>query len=431
MKKIFLILLTGALLFGQTEILNKIRIDRRTESLLARRFESLPNRVELYITADSIYVAEAYYENQKVSMRFSATEYREMLKTQASQVILENARTPYLIGQSALSIGLYSWSLPIAIFSGNQSSNAVDRARMATTFFTPFVYSGTLFLLSRNTRISSGAAYGSFLAGIEGAAQGGMLFNSGRTVFSGSIVENFTDFYLGQRCGLTPGMFQRKFNHTVFAYGHLLAVYELTGMEDDLDRPGFRQIGAGLSLVEGYTSLYFSRNAQDLSYGDALFELRTSMLGSEAIPLILLSIDFYNGTSSSIDKKIYSGTALAGFVVGYYIGYKLTAKYDISGPSGIFTYLIPYLAHGLSLGTGALIDPDFNSGSSYWRAYPIIFDVVDIGLTAYVYKSMAKPQTQVGMRERGNFNFYLNPAPLFAKNEILRKMPICGVQYHF
>lgn len=430
MKKIFLTLLAGALLFGQTEILNKVRIDRRTESLLARRFESLPNRVELYITADSIYVAEGYYENQKVSLRFSADEYRVMLKTQTGQVILENARTPYLIGQSALSIGLYSWSLPVTIFTGNGSSSSVDKARLATGLFTPFIYSGTLFFLTRNTRISSGAAYGSFLAGIEGAVHGGLLFNNERFVFPSSLVENFTDFALAQREGFTPGMFQRKFNHSLFAYGHVLAIYVLAGREDDLDRSGYQQISTGLSLCEGYASLFLSRNAQDLSYGDALFELRTSIIGGQTIPLILASVDLWNG-APSIDNKYYSATALAGWVAGYYLGYKLTSKYDISGPSGIFTYLIPYLAHGLTAGTGVLISSDINSNYFYWKAYPIIFSVVDIGLTAYVYKSMAKPQTQVGMRERGNFNFYLNPVPLFAKNEILRKMPICGVRYNF
>jgi hypothetical protein len=428
MKKILLILLAGILLFGQVEILNKVKIDRRTESLLARRFESLPNHVELYLTADSIYVAEAYYENQKVSLRFSADEYQEMLKIQAGQVILENARIPYLIGQTALGMGLYSWSLPVTIFTGSGSDLTTDKARLATGLFTPFIYSGALFFLTRNTRISSGAAYGSFLAGIEGAVHGGLMFNSGRAIFPGSMVENWVDFTLGQRGGFTPGMFQRKFNHTLFAYGHVLAIEALTmGFVSNRNYfdDNIRRISTGLSLVEGYGSLFLSRNAQDLTYGDALFELRTAIIGSQTIPLILLSFDLYNGTNS-INEKIYSATALAGFAAGYYLGYKFTAKNDLSGASGFFTYLIPYLAHGLTAGTGVLI-----SKESFTKAYPIIFSVVDIGLTAYVYKSMAKPQTQLGMREKGNFNFYLNPAPLFTKNEVIRSMPIAGFQYNF
>jgi hypothetical protein len=202
-------------------------------------------------------------------------------------------------------------------------------------------------------------------------------------------------------------------------------------MEDDLDRLGFRQIGTGLSLCEGYASLYLSRNAQDLTYGDALFELRTMMIGSQTIPLILLSVDLWTGGNSAIDNRIYSATALAGFAAGYYLGYKLTSKYDLSGPSGIFTYLIPYLAHGLTAGIGTIINSGESTDYFYWKAYPIIFSIVDIGLTAYVYKSMAKPQTQVGMRERSNFNFYLNPAPLFTRNEVIRSMPIAGFQYNF
>jgi len=430
MKRILPILFMGALLFAQTEVLSRVKIDRRVQSQLAQCFESLPERVELYVTGDSTYLCEAYYENQKITLRLSSEEYRGILQDQTGQVrILENSRTSYLIGQSALSINLYSWSLPTTIFSQENNEVTIDQARLATGLFTPFVYSGALFFLTRNTRISNGAAYGSFLAGIEGAAHGGLLFNTLRVVFPGSLVENFTDFYLGQRFGFTPGMFQRKFNHSVFAYGHLLAAYVLAGQEDELDRPGFRQIGTGLSLAEGYASLYLSRNAQDLTFGDALFELRTMMIGSQTLPLILLSVDAFTGGETDIDGRIYSGSALAGFAVGYYLGYKLSSNYDLSGPSGVFSYLIPYLAHGLTAGIGTIVQE--SSDYFYWKAYPIIFSIVDIGLTAYVYKSMAKPQTQVGMRERGNFNFYLNPAPLFTKNQVIRSMPIAGFLYNF
>jgi hypothetical protein len=430
MKKLMLILMTGALLFAQTEVLNRVKIDRRVQSLLAQRFESLPDRVELFVTADNTYVAEAYYETQKITLRLTAEEYQDMLQNLTGPVtIMENSRIPYLIGQSALSISLYSWSLPTTIFSQENNEVTIDQARLATGLFTPFVYSGALFFLTRNTRISSGAAYGSFMAGIEGAAHGPLLFNTPRVIFPGSLVENFTDFYLGQRFGFTPGMFQRKFNHSVFAYGHLLAAYVLAGQEGRLDDLSFRQIGTGLSLAEGYGSLYLSRNAQDVTYGDALFELRTMMIGSQTLPLILLSVDAFTGGETDIDGRIYSGSALAGFAVGYYIGYKLTSKYDLSGPSGVFSYLIPYLAHGLTAGIGTIVQE--SSDYFYWKAYPIIFSIVDIGLTAYVYKSMAKPQTQLGMREKGNFNFYLNPAPLFTKNEVIRSMPIAGFQYNF
>jgi hypothetical protein len=205
----------------------------------------------------------------------------------------------------------------------------------------------------------------------------------------------------------------------------------LAGQEDRLDETGFRQIGTGLSLVEGYGSLYFSRNSQDLSYGDALFELRTMMIGSQTLPLILLSVDAFTGGETDIDLKIYSATAIAGFAAGYYLGYKLTAENDLSGPSGVFTYLIPYLAHGLTAGIGTIVNSSESSDYFYWKAYPIIFSVVDIGLTAYVYKSMAKPQTQAVIQDQGGFNFYLNPAPLFTKNQVIRSMPIAGFQYHF
>ncbi|HEX7318950.1 MAG TPA: hypothetical protein VF399_01165 [bacterium] len=440
MKKILLCLSLIMLitLSAQTQVLKKIKIDRKIETQLVSLFDKKPQHIELYATEDNAYVVEASYEDLKLTKQLSAEEYKAIMERQVDKLaILENARVPHLIGQSFSGIAIYMWSLPITIFD-NTTDNST--AALAVGLFTPFVYTGAQFLFTSHANISSGTAYGSFLGSIEGAAHGVVGFQSVRTIFPVSLVENMTDFTLGQTMGFTPAMFHRKFNHVVYGYYHYFAIKDLIngdlGMDNNMD-----DIDAGLatlsSVLEGYGSLFLSRNSEYLSFGDALFEMRTGIIGGQTIPLILLSFDLYNGRESSFNDRIYAATSLAGFAVGSYIGLQSSKVNNLSAASGVFTYVIPYLAHGLTAGIGVLMESDPSSEANwYWRAYPITFSVLDIGMTYYIYKAFAKKE-MTGMKhdrhdqEKMGLNFYLNPAPLFYRNEFIRKMPVAGLSWNF
>lgn len=422
MKKFLCIICLLPFLFSQEVVLQKVKIDKRTESLLVTIFETKPKNVALYLTKDSTYVVEADYDDKKVIKKLTIDEYNVLLETKLEKVIiLENTRVPYLIGQTSLGIFLYSWSLPIAVGGEDCYEN---KGFVALGLFTPLLWTITAYNISRNANISGGAAYASFLGGIEGAFHGGFIFDSPRTICPVSVVENAVNFMLAQKFGFTPGMYQRKFNHSIYGYYHYFVFTHLAGMYEDVSFQTHIRNASIVSLFEGYTSLYLFRKSEYLTYGDALFELRTSIIGAQTIPLILASIDLHRDEAS--DEKIYVITSLAGFSAGYYIGNKLSKGHDLSGPSAFLTYLLPYLAHGLTGGLTVLFESD---GFTY--SYPIIFSISEIGLTYFAYKKFAKKDVGSTHFEKGSFNFFVNPLCLLAKEEINNKLPLLAISYSF
>jgi hypothetical protein len=408
---------------AQTQVLKKIKIDRKMETQLVSLFDKKPQRIELYATEDNAFVVEASYEGMKLTKQLSADEYKAVLAKQVDKfVVLENARVPHLIGQTTLGLALYSWSVPWALFGDSISGR--EEAYFATMMLTPLAYAGMNFFLTRGKNITSGAAYGSFLGGIEGGVHGGIGFSSPRLIFPASLAENVIDLVLGQTMDFTPAMFQRKFNHAIYGYYHYFAVRaliadEIVGDSMDIDL----SLSSAASALEGYASLFLSRRSEYLSYGDALFELRASEIGAQTIPLILATVDLYG--DGSIDKRYYAAGSLAGFFLGYYIGNRCSVNNDLSGASGFLIYLLPALCYTAVGGVARLVN---NKNFTY--ALPAVASVAEIGLTAYIYKSFVGKPLNTGSNKI-NMNFFINPAPLFCENEYLKKMPVAGLSWTF
>jgi len=277
-------------------------------------------------------------------------------------------------------------------------------------------------------RVSGGAALGAYLGGIEGAVHGGVAFQSERAIFPVSLAENLADFALGQKMGFTPGMFQRKFNHCFYGYYHYVAGRTLAvGWENDdvwEDSDDIAVIGTALSVLEGYTSLFLSRHSENLTYGDALFELRTAIIGAELVPLLMATYDLHREEQSN--ERIYAATSLAGYGLGYWLGRKLSRDYDLSGAAGVFTWLIPYLAHSA---TGGLIV--LTESEDLARSYPAIFLAMDLPLTYFCYKIFAERSTKYSSADAPNFNVAVNPAYFLIKDRSQQNVPIVSVSYRF
>lgn len=421
MKRVLLLCVLVTLVFAQ-ETLTRIEIDRPTQGKLATLFEKLPERIELYLTADSVYIVEATYADRRMVEELTADEYQILLATSpAKMVILENARLPHLIGQTLHGLGLYSWSLPLAL-------GMEDKGAVTIGLFTPLVYTSAVFFLTSRMRVSGGAALGAYLGGIEGAVHGGVAFQSERAIFPVSLAENLADFALGQKMGFTPGMFQRKFNHCFYGYYHYVAGRTLAvGWENDdvwEDSDDIAVIGTALSVLEGYTSLFLSRHSENLTYGDALFELRTAIIGAELVPLLMATYDLHREEQSN--ERIYAATSLAGYGLGYWLGRKLSRDYDLSGAAGVFTWLIPYLAHSA---TGGLIV--LTESEDLARSYPAIFLAMDLPLTYFCYKIFAERSTKYSSADAPNFNVAVNPAYFLIKDRSQQNVPIVSVSYRF
>jgi len=419
----FIILIIPAIMVFAQETFTKVKTDRKIESNLVKLFDPLPERIDVFMTSDSTYFIEANYLDKKLVKKMTSAEYRSLtLKTPTKMVTLEDAKIPYLVGQTFNSLSIYSWSLPVMFSEGDW-----NEGQAAIGLLTPLIYTSTCFLLTKDRRISSGAAYGSFLGGMEGAFHGGWIFKSARGIFPVSLAENILDFTLGQNMNLTPAMYQRKFNHCLYGYYHYYNTRTLLGGRNLWGDPyDFIQLGTILSLAEGYTSLFVSKNSEDLTFGDALFELRTSTIGAEALPLILWTIDLHRNENS--DERVYAALSLVGHGVGYIWGNKLSRDYDLPGAAGVMTWLLPYLAHAAIGGIAVLVD---NEG--FLDTYPTIYLTMDVLLTSICYKTFAKKSIDVGKADFPNFNMSINPMcfVLKDKNKIFENMPFLTFSYNF
>jgi hypothetical protein len=423
MKKLVLLMLLATVVFAQ-ELLTKVELDRRSESNLATLFEKLPEGIQVFLTSDSVYVVEASYRAGKIVKNLSPSEYRSLIiKTPEHSVILEDAQLPYVIGQTIQGIGLYSWSVPLAL-------NMEGEGAISMGLLVPLLYSGGTYLFTRDRRISGGAAYGSFLGGVEGAYHGGLLFNSEKGVFPTSLAENLLDFTLAQRMGLTSGMYQRKFNHCFYGYYHYAALKTLF-VGDDWNswdyEDKFYQVSSLLSIFEGYSSLFFSRNSEDLTLGDALFELRTGTIGAAALPLLLATVDLHS--NANINSNVYAGLSLLGHGAGYMLGNKLGRDYDLSGAGGTMIWLLPALAHCF---TGSLVFLSDSEGLA--RTYPTIFLTTDVLLTYFCYRNFAEKPLKTGQADTSpHFSMAVNPLSFVCKdkNRTFENMPFFIFAYEF
>ncbi len=420
MKKLVILMLLAVVVFAQ-ETMTKVNLDRRAENNLVTLFEKLPQDIEVFVTSDSIYIIEAAYPGNKIIKKLTASEYRSLIvRIPAERVILEDAQLPYVIGQTIHGISLYSWSLPLALGMDDWES------ALSLGLLMPLLYSTGSYLFTKDMRVSGGAAYGSFLGGIEGAWHGGLFFESERAIFPVSLAENVLDFTLAQKMGLTSGMYQRKFNHCVYGYYHYTAFKTLFNSDGWTDEGEFLQVSTLLSVGEGYASLFLSRDAEDLTLGDALFELRAASIGAEALPLLLATYDIHRNVD--IDERIYAGLSLLGHGAGYLLGNKLSRDYDLSGSGGVMIWLLPYLAHGFTASLTFLSDSEGLSNS-----YPAIFLSTDIILTYAYYKAFAKKPLKMGKADAPHFNMALNPIGLICKdkNKSFENMPFLMFSYRF
>ncbi|MEO0275616.1 MAG: hypothetical protein ABIM60_02375 [candidate division WOR-3 bacterium] len=372
-----------------------------TQQKLITLFKERPLNILLYQKEDSTYIVEGIYKDRKEVIEFSPSEFKKIMEKEIERItVLEDQKAGYIIGQTLLGICIYSWSLPVFIF------DEWDKTATGIAFLTPLFSFGTSFYISSKTRINNAAAYAGFMGGLTGAIYGFSLLQSEKAVFPFSIGFNLLDFYLCNNYGLTPGIYQRKLNHSLYGYYHyfslmgLFNLYEKISFEDHL-------IGATLlSISESYLSLYFSKGDEYLTFGDALFELRTSLIGAEFLPALILTWANFRGVDISLE--VWSISSLIGHSIGYHLGKELSKKNDLDFGPAFLTYLIPYLSHGFTAGLGILIGDE-----DYFKLYPLIFITSEIALTSFTYKFFIKKLESTSFKF-DNLQFYFNPIPFLS-----------------
>ncbi len=395
-------------------ILKEVKVQDNIKTNFLDLFPEKPAKISFYEFSDSVskkILIISYYKNH---VNIKTIDYDEFQRRLTLPIlyhrVYENRRVEYLIGQTLLGVGVYSWSLPIFIFRSEATDDNTERIRTGTGFIFPFFYFGANFFLTNGKNISSSQAYGSFGGGVAGLFHGLFLFNDVKWVFPVSIAENFLDNYLCWSFNLTPGIYQRKLNHNIYGYYHYYISKTLFTNDFEI-RDVDNTISSIISLIEGYSSVFMSKSKKNISYGDALFEIRTTAVGSEIIPALLWTYDNFN--NSDVKPRTYAAASLLGHFAGYWLGDKLTKENEISLTTAILTYLIPSLAHLFTAGVLALSNSD-----NFLKAYPTIFMITDAGLTYIVYKTFKDLGTETS-NELNNLNFGFNLKPEKVNNRMI------------
>ncbi len=372
------ILLMGVLLtaHGGKESWEKVEISQTLYPKVYRLFEGRPDTIFIFQDPQGTYWIEAWYPDHKDMLPLTPEQWRAF--TQGAEippmVLQPSHRVGYLIGQTLLGISIYSWSFPAFLRLSEPTANA------AIGLFMPFTWFGIHWFETRNRRVSAGEAWGGFSGGVLGAFHGSMLFQSLRGVFPVSVAENLLDRTLARRWALGPGLMQRKVNSHLYGFYHAFLLSDIFSL--GLSGASRSRLAASVSLLEGYTALVLSRKTPSLTLGDALFELRLSIIGGEFGPALLTSL-----FGDRVSRKILLATSLIGQVSAQFLAQQLSVRYDLSVSGALLNALVPYLAHGVTAGVGVLLGSDL-----YWRSYPILFLATDLGLTWRLYQAFRKPQ---------------------------------------
>uniref|UniRef100_A0A7C4YF35 Uncharacterized protein n=1 Tax=candidate division WOR-3 bacterium TaxID=2052148 RepID=A0A7C4YF35_UNCW3 len=412
---------------GENVFLKELKIEESKKANFLDIVYERPLMMKFYLITDSSlmfndssYVLMFNYYKNYVNIKYLPYEefYSRVITPTSTSVIYENKRVEYLIGQTILGIGLYSWSLPVFIFPENYEDAEIA---IATGLTFPLIYFLGNFFITGHLNIPSSQAYASFLGGVSGAVHGYFLFIDTRFIFPFSISENFIDGYLCRKNGISMGVYQNKFNHNIYGYYHYIITKTLFTDKFDLTKKDY-SISSILSLIEGYLNLFLFKDEKNITLGDALFELRATALGSEFIPALLWTYDNFN--NYDLSARLYAGSSILGHIAGYYIGRRLTMKNDISFVTSALTYLIPALAHLFTAGVGQLL------GKDYFRVYPTIFITTDIGLTYLVYRSFKDFGVETSRNASKKLRLGFNLTPEFNNNKIYLK-PSLNILFNF
>ncbi len=372
-------LVVGWILFvtlAPTQRWEKIPVSPDQYVRLTQFFKQEPETLYVFRGPKNQFWIEGWYPDHKEVIPLSSEQWARLTQgeTLSLQSYPPSSRIGYLIGQTLLGLSIYSWSFPWFLNLSNPT------LRTALGLFMPFSWFGIHWMESGARRVTESEAWAGFTGGLLGAFHGSMLFQSPRAIFPVSVAENLLDRTIAHRFLFSPGVIQRKVNYNLYGFYHAYLLSDLLGL--DLSGASRARFAATLSLVEGYLALGFSRSTPSLTPGDALFELRFSVIGGEFGPAILTPI-----FEDRIDPQVVKTTSLIGQIGAQILAQRLSLRYDLPVGGAVLSALVPYLVHGVTAGLGVLFASD-----TYWRYYPMVFLATDLTLTWQLYRTFRHPQ---------------------------------------
>ncbi len=372
--------------------------------------------VQVFQTSRGSYWVEAQYaDGTRRVHQLSAGQYRRLLQgfpLQALQTASLAERFAFVGGQAVVALVVYPWAVPMMF---TPESQAFSTGAKALGLLSPLLWTTGSALYAWNQPVPLSQAYAGFWGGLFGAFHGGMVVNSGRGSFPGSLLGNLANQYLARRYHLSLGSIQRLVNGQLYGYYHYLMLKSLLNLSFEPGSVVPYRIATTLSVTEGYAELLISRNDTAVTLGDALFELRTALIGAEALPSLLLAYDLYRGEVTS--SRVYAGLSLLGHGVGWLLGRYLSRRYDVSVPGALLTYLAPGLSQTFASGFMELLRPSPS-------VRPVLFIATEVGVTALTYRLVRQVPVP-------RYSWLQNLAPLSRVSTLPGQGPVFGVQMRF
>ncbi len=260
-----------------------------------------------------------------------------------------NYRSYFIASEVFLGISIYPWALPLGL-------GLKDRLAIGLGLWTPAIS----FFLSSKVRYvkASGTPLQSFFGGVGGLLRGFTLPKISENHFTFplflSLGENIGGYFLSERLKFGVEDAWRFFNFNI------LGVYH-AGMLQILTKgnwKNYKYLYLILSGLEGYGGSILLSKEENITFGDAFCELEYARLG------VTSPLAFLGGMALLTNKNLFNNnsisiSSLIGSCVGYYFGYKMSKKRDLSFGKALLISFAPRMIEGIVLGTAILILGDW------------------------------------------------------------------------
>lgn len=261
----------------------------------------------------------------------------------------KNYKSYFVASEVALGIGMYSWLLPLGL-------GLKDRLAVVVGLWTPAI---SFFASSRIRYVkASGTPLQVFFGGIGGMFRGiffaEKIENKLTLPLFFSLAENIGGYFLSEKLKFGVEDAWRFLNFNGLGIFHAAMIHILTE-ESWKEYKYFYPI---LSALEGYAGSILLSKEENITFGDAFCELEYARLGVTS-PIaflggmeLLTKGDFFNKNS-----VVFS--SLIGSCAGYYFGYKMSKKRDLSFGEALLVSFAPRILEGIVIGTAILIFPEW------------------------------------------------------------------------
>lgn len=363
------------------------------------------NEIEFYLEVlhvkDSVTVRSRVPETpeQVVEIRRRVTDAIALRAPDA--MYNHKGRGGLLVNSAILSMGYYSWAVPVA-------TNAEGAGAVASFFFLGSAGIMIPYFITEHSNVAVSTAMMDFYGGSRGIAHGIALYyamdpqeDSERAPYgwgvAGSLAERFAFSQWARKTGMSDG--KAAVIGAVGDFGLVLSVVLGTG-HDLWD--GEHQQDAGLMALGGSAVGLFAGSQLadhgDYSRGDAYVLRAIGILGA-AVPATIAD-------ATHSDGQLASNLATAGSVVGLGVGHAILKNRDFTRSQGL-AILVLEIA-GATLATAVVIETEADDSTPYSVAATLG------GAAGFALSySMASKSARV-LRKADNLDIKLNHWPLFA-----------------